>query len=506
MCHIFIHGSAILRDLSATDHTDSEFQDLMEQLHELQDAKDEQDRQFSEVRHHHQTEIDRLHSELRDAQEQVSQERKHAEKLGEEIRHERSQNESHTLACHMLEDREAQLLANIESQQNVLSEARLHSAEQAMVCDDLRRELAKVTADAQEAKRLEMEASGKLMSLISEKELLSRSLEDSRMLKKDLESQLSEARKEVDEGKNELSHALEEKDRRLRAQTLEADRVLRDVIAEADGDRAVLEHQLFEMRAIMQNTERQFKESKAELDVLNADVAGLREELQRTEHDLRNARIVEGTLTKDLQATEDAVSSYKTRLDDSERLTKDLLQVATAFRDSHCKAFVAAQTSPSTSKSLANITDSSTLLKAYVEPPPINPADLAGALRILSEYDFATFNDGIAKMGSTIRKWQKQCKEYRDRAKGKITFRNFAKGDLALFLPTRNSISKPWAAFNGQQLYLPYDVVPDLVPSVIPTLLPAGHGYSSRAIKDSGVDCCPDHFYLRAGRFYSGER
>jgi autophagy-related protein 11 len=48
----------------------------------------------------------------------------------------------------------------------------------------------------------------------------------------------------------------------------------------------------------------------------------------------------------------------------------------------------------------------------------------------------------------SIRKWQKQCKAYRERSKGKISFRNFAKGDLALFLPTRNSVSKPWAALS----------------------------------------------------------
>ena len=73
------------------------------------------------------------------------------------------------------------------------------------------------------------------------------------------------------------------------------------------------------------------------------------------------------------------------------------------------------------------------------------------ALKVLHEFDLEAFAEAIAKTGSTIRKWQKQCKEYRERAKGKISFRNFAKGDLALFLPTRNSISKPWAAFNGER-------------------------------------------------------
>lgn len=84
------------------------------------------------------------------------------------------------------------------------------------------------------------------------------------------------------------------------------------------------------------------------------------------------------------------------------------------------------------------------------EAEPIDPSDPAAALEILRGFDHDHFLEVISKTGSTIRKWQKQCKEYRERAKGKISFRNFAKGDLALFLPTRNSVSKPWAAFNGK--------------------------------------------------------
>ena len=84
------------------------------------------------------------------------------------------------------------------------------------------------------------------------------------------------------------------------------------------------------------------------------------------------------------------------------------------------------------------------------EPAPIDPSDPVAALEALRAFDHDHFLETIAKAGSTIRKWQKQCKDYRERAKGKISFRNFAKGDLALFLPTRNSVSKPWAAFNGK--------------------------------------------------------
>ena len=53
------------------------------------------------------------------------------------------------------------------------------------------------------------------------------------------------------------------------------------------------------------------------------------------------------------------------------------------------------------------------------------------------------------------RKWQREAKSYRDKAHrfqseshDKIAFRGFKEGDLALFLPTRNQATRPWAAFN----------------------------------------------------------
>ena len=86
------------------------------------------------------------------------------------------------------------------------------------------------------------------------------------------------------------------------------------------------------------------------------------------------------------------------------------------------------------------------------EPFPIDPADPAAGLEALRAFDHDQFLEAVNKVAQTLRKWQKQCKEYREKAKGKISFRNFTKGDLALFLPTRNSVTKPWAAFNGEFL------------------------------------------------------
>jgi len=62
----------------------------------------------------------------------------------------------------------------------------------------------------------------------------------------------------------------------------------------------------------------------------------------------------------------------------------------------------------------------------------------------------------LTDSSNSLRKWQKECKGYRERAKQataasaeKIAFRNFVEGDLALFLPTRNTTQHVWAAFNS---------------------------------------------------------
>lgn len=74
-------------------------------------------------------------------------------------------------------------------------------------------------------------------------------------------------------------------------------------------------------------------------------------------------------------------------------------------------------------------------------------------------FDIDVVNDAIIKRVKetehTTRKWQREARAYRDKAHRaqneaheKIAFRTFKEGDLALFLPTRNQATRPWAAFN----------------------------------------------------------
>ena len=80
-------------------------------------------------------------------------------------------------------------------------------------------------------------------------------------------------------------------------------------------------------------------------------------------------------------------------------------------------------------------------------------------LSTLSRLDLDSTIDLLTKrykdVESLAKKYQKDSRAYRERthrsqaeAHDKIAYRSFKEGDLALFLPTRNQATRPWAAFN----------------------------------------------------------
>lgn len=104
-----------------------------------------------------------------------------------------------------------------------------------------------------------------------------------------------------------------------------------------------------------------------------------------------------------------------------------------------------------------------TLLPPDVEwasdDPDIEASKFNAYIQDIKSFDIDAFNDAIIRRVKeaehTARKWQREARAYRDKAHraqneahDKIAFRAFKEGDLALFLPTKNQATKPWAAFN----------------------------------------------------------
>jgi autophagy-related protein 11 len=449
---------------AATEADEQAFQELSQQLREAQESRTHQDSLYQEERYALQGQIHRLTAGLREADSNVSTERERADRLERELQQVRSQMEGDLSTRRIMEERNSQLSGDVESQRRELAIALADATEQSKIAESLRQELAQVRTDFDDVKALEARNSEKVAHLLEDQANNLRILEEARARGENLEVQIQAARAESEKVDQALKEASREKDRLLRAQASEHDRIIRDHIAEADGDRAVLERQFHELKAVQEHTVRQLEGLRVEMDVANADSLGLREEVKRLERELREARHAERVLREDLRAGRASQSDFEQRLENSSRLIAQILDVALAFRSAHVKALNAAQLMAShpgmgsrSSTGMAESGFSSSMRHSIIshldEPSPIDPSDPPAALEALRAFDHDHFLEAITKTGSTIRKWQKQCKEYRERAKGKISFRNFAKGDLALFLPTRNSVSKPWAAFNGESFY-----------------------------------------------------
>ncbi|TDL25201.1 putative peripheral membrane protein [Rickenella mellea] len=445
-----------------TEAEEAAIHELSEQLNAVQQAKDDQEVVFANERDELHAEISRQKAELAESTSEAQVQRDRADGLERDLHVVRAQLDGDATARRVMEQRHQEQTRDVETMRQNLARALSDATDQAKIAEQLRQELVQSRAESEAVKTLEANNSEKIAQLLEDQAVTLRNLEEARMRGEDLQGQIQAARTESDDVNRALKDASEQKDRLLRVQAMEHDRIMRDHIAEADGDRAVLEHQFFEVKATLDDSERQLKECRAEIEVLHADASGLREELQRAEHELREARHIERVLRGDLSAGMASQSDFERKLQDRDRMVAQLLNVAIAFRDSHSKALRAVQAMVvhpgSASKSNPNLADS--IVSSGVrpmtfsptdernEPAPIDASDPEGALEALRSFDHDIFFENVSKVGSVIRKWQKQCKEYRERAKGKISFRNFAKGDLALFLPTRNSVSKPWAAFN----------------------------------------------------------
>jgi len=112
-----------------------------------------------------------------------------------------------------------------------------------------------------------------------------------------------------------------------------------------------------------------------------------------------------------------------------------------------------------TTRWIEDLADVSLLLWAEKDDPKAEEVKYNEYMDRIGRFNLDIFAEAITKrmrdMEHTARKWQREARNYRDRAHkvqseahDKIAFRGFKEGDLALFLPTRNQAMKPWAAFN----------------------------------------------------------
>ena len=472
---------------------------MTEELRAAHESKARQESQFAEETSSLLSEISTLRSTQSSLEKQLLSEKERTADLERELAQIKTHYEKDLGGKRVVEDRNANLFEEMTKARSEMDRAIGEAADRTREADLLRQELNQVRADFEQVKALEKKNADMIEGLLAEQEKNLRVMEEARARGEDLEQQIQAARMDGKDVQLALKAASAEKDRLLKVQAAEHERIMRDHRAEAAGDRAVLDRRFAQLQSSVDKYEKELALLRSELEISNADASGLREELQRVERELREARGVEELLRDDLRAGRASRTGFERKVEDGDRLVAGLLEVAICFRNSHVKALQAAvgmavppggaerggrqggganaagggsgaggagvngtgggnlaESIYATSAFRAQtglMTIGSLNSNSDLEPPPIDPSDPSTALEVLREWDHDSFLEAISKIGGVIRKWKNQCREYRERAKGKISFRNFARGDLALFLPTRNSVAKPWAAFNGELLH-----------------------------------------------------
>ncbi|GAB1519119.1 oligomeric, coiled-coil, peripheral membrane protein [Rhizoctonia solani] len=391
-----LSASRIYQSRRQSTSDQSTMHEIIEQLREAQVAKMEQEIAFQRENAALKVETERLQKEVTSA----SAGKQRLERLEIELDVTRAKHASELAARQGLEQR----LKDSERVRNALQQ-----------------EVDQLRAGAHASNIVKQDAT-KLSALEEQKTELEASLErlqtQNRRLEEDLELMHQE--------KDDLNQIIRDKDAILKEQVSAAERSLRDHIAETDGDRAVLEQQVAELRNALDN------HNSSEIQKLQLQVSRLEEDKQQIEAKFGTSS---DTMSKLAAAVHNLYASQTQALSVAQSLLKASRANSNGI-DGNPNQSVETPLAPPLA------------IELPAPLPDFDPAHPQAMIDALAAFDSKLLEDAVAKVGTNARKYLKLSKEYRERSKSKITFRNFARGDLALFLPTRNSIAKPWAAFN----------------------------------------------------------
>ncbi|WWC87153.1 uncharacterized protein L201_002039 [Kwoniella dendrophila CBS 6074] len=346
---------------------------------------------------------------------------------------------------------------------------------------DLGVRLQEALLDVDGLKSAEQTLISQLQELQEERTRSLQNLGDAQLEAQNLESQLAGVRAELEATTQQLSEAQSDRDVALKNQSAEAERMMRDHIAETDGDRAVLEHQNFTLTKQLEDRKNELDEKLNSLKNTHIrQVDGLKAELSFTKAQLREVQRKETVLIDELAMAKDSATAMTQERSHQTDISKDSIALVTKYHEICSRLFTAINNSTTISgvgagtgnntshsqfigHSSSNILSSASKSQSAMTNLPLShsissnsnsnngelrESVLVRSLETAQNFDLVAFSEAVTKTIGLVKKWSKSCRQFRDLAKSKISFVNFAKGDLALFLPTRNAAARSWAAFN----------------------------------------------------------
>jgi hypothetical protein len=425
----------------------NELQELRDENAEYKSRVAEMEQHIRDLEERHERKVNMLQN--RQGEMQVEQVRLRTD-LSEEV-----QARQHIATELDDKSRECEELSMaLEEQKELVAAMKVDAQQEKDRINDLGVRLQEALLDVDGLRSAEQTLIFQIREMQEERTRIITDLGEAQLMATNYESELAGTRAELDATSNQLIEAQRERDQALKNQSAEAERLMRDHIAEADGDRAVLEHQNLTLTKEIETVRTSLNEKLNAAK--NAHVRredGLKAELSFTKAQLRDVQRRETLLSDELANAKDASASAEKKGSHNSEIARDAVILAGKYHEACQRLMLAISSSTTISGSLSLPSKPKLPVPALAGSTASsidmnNSSVLTRCLESASGFELEAFADAVLRTINLARKLSKSCKTYRELSRSKITISSFGKGDLVLFLPTRNAAVNAWAAFN----------------------------------------------------------
>ncbi|KAJ9092258.1 hypothetical protein QFC21_006900 [Naganishia friedmannii] len=313
----------------------------------------------------------------------------------------------------------------------------------------LRQQIAQLQVDLHHRQNLHEQDLARMQQLEADRSQILQGLSDARNDEENLAARLVGLQAELDSVLSALAQTQSERDQLADDQVHLVENAVEARLEELQGDRLQLQEQ---SAALLVEIEQVKSTQHSHLENLEnrhgREVDGLKAELGMARAQAKESQKGKVDLLQDLSANKTDLAAVRDELASASKFNMAAIKLASKYHDCVARLHAAIQSSATISGSTPALLRVQDPVDAVANREPDGQSLLQQELDLLQEYDLDGFTDAVNRTMSLVKKWQKSCRSYRDRAKDKLAFSNFGRGDLALFLPTRNATAKSWAAFN----------------------------------------------------------
>jgi autophagy-related protein 11 len=330
-----------------------------------------------------------------------------------------------------------------EEQSDLITALQVDMAQEKDRATDLGIRLQEALLDVDGLRNTEQNLLAQLSDMRDERTKHFQATSDAHAAADELRSQVAGLQAELQASAKQLALAQQERDVALKSQSAEAERLMRDRIAEADGDRAVLEHQNLNLAKEVEDMKIELAEKlTAVRNNATRQADGFKAELAMSKAQLREAQRREAVLSDEMATTKDTATAVAAEKAHQAEVARDAVALATKYYDT-CRPLLRILNAAATSK--RNGSDEAEKEKEDIEKVKARPASpisatqstssmrdsvLIRSLASAQQFDLEAFTEVVNKVVVRIKRYQKAYKHSQSICKNRITFTDFQKGDL----------------------------------------------------------------------------